>query len=74
MSSTTAPNSSTSTYNPTDSVLMYLNTWDFDESLIFSGKGGSKNNFLINLYLQQEKNEKNFKQKLQIERRRSSLT
>ena len=46
---------------PTDSVLMYLNTWDFDESLIFSGKGSAKNNFLINLYLQQEKTEKNFK-------------
>jgi len=46
---------------PTDSVLMYLNTWDFDESLIFSGKGSAKNNFLINLYLQQEKTEKSFK-------------
>jgi hypothetical protein len=46
---------------PTDSLLIYLNTWDFDESLIFSGKGSAKNNFLINLYLQQEKNEKNFK-------------
>ena len=46
---------------PKDSLLIYLNTWDFDESLIFSGKGGAKNNFLINLYLQQEKNEKKFK-------------
>lgn len=52
---------------PKDSVLMYLNTWDFDESLIFSGKGGSKNNFLINLYLQQEKNEKNFKQNYKLD-------
>lgn len=51
---------------PTDSVLMYLNTWDFDESLIFSGKGSSKNNFLINLYLQQEKTEKNFKQNYRL--------
>ena len=24
---------------PKDSLLLYLNTWDFDESLIFSGKG-----------------------------------
>jgi len=46
---------------PQDSLLIYLNTWDFDESLIFSGKGSAKNNFLINLYLEQEKNEKNFK-------------
>ena len=40
---------------PQDSLLLYLNTWDFDESLIYSGKGSIKNNFLINLYLQQEK-------------------
>ena len=46
---------------PKDSLLIYLNTWDFDESLIFSGKGSAKNNYLINLYLQQEKNEKKFK-------------
>ncbi len=46
---------------PTDSLLIYLNTWDFDESLIFSGKGGAQNNFLINIFLQQEKNEKKFK-------------
>jgi len=46
---------------PKDSLLIYLNTWDFDESLIFSGKGSAKNNYLINLYLQQEKNEKEFR-------------
>lgn len=46
---------------PKDSLLIYLNTWDFDESLIFSGKGSGKNNYLINLYLQQEKRDKNFK-------------
>ena len=51
---------------PTDSVLMYLNTWDFDESLIFSGKGSSKNNFLIDLYLQQERAEKNFKENYKL--------
>lgn len=45
---------------PKDSLLMYLNTWDFDESLIFSGKGSAKNNFLIKLYLDQEKTEKSF--------------
>jgi len=46
---------------PNDSLLIYLNTWDFDESLIFSGKGSAKNNYLINLYLQQEKYQKTFK-------------
>jgi hypothetical protein len=43
---------------PSDSVLVRLNTWDFDESLVFSGKGSSKNEFLINLFLQNEKEEK----------------
>ncbi|MEN8124559.1 MAG: hypothetical protein ABFR32_05455 [Bacteroidota bacterium] len=46
---------------PQDSLLIYLNTWDFDESLIFSGKGSVNNNFMINLFLQQEKIEKKFK-------------
>jgi len=43
---------------PTDSILVRLNTWDFDESLVFSGKGSNKNEFLINLFLQNEKEEK----------------
>lgn len=46
---------------PKDSLLIYLNTWDFDESLIFSGTRASKNNYLIKLWLEQEKFEKNFK-------------
>lgn len=47
---------------PQDSLLIYLNTWgNFDESLIFSGKGSAKNNFLINLYLKQEKNDKEYR-------------
>ena len=40
---------------PRDSVLVRLNSWDFDESIVFSGKGSSKNEFLINLFLQNEK-------------------
>ncbi len=51
---------------PKDSLLIYLNTWNFDESLIFSGKGSAKNNYLINLFLQQEKNEKNIKYKYDL--------
>ncbi len=43
---------------PTDSILVRLNTWDFDESLVFSGQGSGKNEYLINLFLQNEKEEK----------------
>lgn len=42
---------------PKDSVLVRLNTWDFDESLVFSGKGSHKNEFLLNIFLQNEKEE-----------------
>ena len=52
---------------PKDSLLIYLNSWDFDESLIFSGKGSGKNNYLINLYLQQEQTEKNFKKNYKLD-------
>ncbi|SNR32136.1 hypothetical protein [Lutibacter flavus] len=43
---------------PKDSILIRLNTWDFDESIVYSGNGSSKNEFLINLFLQNEKEEK----------------
>ena len=42
---------------PSDSILVRLNTWEFDQSIVFSGKGSAKNEFLINLYLQNEKEE-----------------
>jgi len=45
---------------PKDSLLIRLNTWDFDESLVYSGKGAERNNFLINLYLENEKEDKLF--------------
>ncbi|WP_149275993.1 transaldolase [Pareuzebyella sediminis] len=37
-----------------DSLMMRLNTIDFDESLIFSGKGEEINNFLLELFLSHE--------------------
>ena len=37
-----------------DSILIRLNTIEFDESLVFTGKGSRKNNFLIDMYLQNE--------------------
>ena len=46
---------------PKDSVLLYLNTWDFDESLVYSGRGAEKNNFLIDLFLDHEKIERRFR-------------
>jgi len=47
-------------FMPKDSLVMRLNTWDFDESLIFSGKGANRNNFLMHLFLENEKQEKLF--------------
>ena len=43
-----------------DSVMLRLNTIDFDESLVFTGMGAKKNNFLIKLFLENEKDQKNF--------------
>ncbi|MDP2088087.1 MAG: hypothetical protein Q8J84_01655 [Flavobacteriaceae bacterium] len=45
---------------PNDSILVKLNTWDFDESIVFTGKGAEKNNFLINLFLITELEDRNF--------------
>ncbi|MBT8273787.1 MAG: hypothetical protein KJO77_08270, partial [Bacteroidia bacterium] len=39
---------------PNDSIMIRLNTYDFDESLVFTGKGSKKNNFLIELFIEQE--------------------
>lgn len=41
---------------PNDSLFFRLNTMEFDESLVFTGKGSKKNNYLINLFLENEKN------------------
>ena len=43
-----------------DSILIRLNTWDFDETLVFSGKGADKNNILIDWFLESEKEDKKF--------------
>lgn len=51
-----------------DSILMRLNTLEFDESLVFTGKGSRKNNFLIDMFLQNE-SERN-----QLSNRRYTLT
>ncbi len=43
---------------PSDSVMFRLNTYDFDESLVFTGEGARKNNYLIETYLANEREEK----------------
>ncbi|MGB5420001.1 TlpA family protein disulfide reductase [Algibacter sp.] len=43
---------------PQDSLLLRLNTLDFDESLVFSGKGDKVNNYFINEFLINEEEEK----------------
>ncbi|NNE32015.1 MAG: hypothetical protein HKN40_06565 [Winogradskyella sp.] len=43
---------------PTDSIMFRLNTYDFDESLVFTGNGAKKNNYLIKTYLTNEKEAK----------------
>jgi hypothetical protein len=40
---------------PSDSLLLRLNTWDFDESLVFAGKGADRNNVLLDCFLEEEK-------------------
>lgn len=43
---------------PNDSIMFRLNTKEFDESLVYTGKGAKKNNYLINLFLNREIEEK----------------
>lgn len=40
---------------PQDSVMARLNTYDFDESLVYTGNGAKKNNWLIKSFLENEK-------------------
>ena len=47
---------------PKDSLLIRLNTWNFDETLVFSGKGAERNNLLIDSFLESEKERKIFYQ------------
>ena len=47
---------------PKDSLLIRLNTWNFDETLVFSGKGAERNNLLIDSFLESEEERKIFYQ------------
>ena len=41
-----------------DSIMMHINTHDFDESIVYNGIGAKKNNYLINLLLKLEKEDR----------------
>ncbi|QOD61630.1 hypothetical protein H9I45_04050 [Polaribacter haliotis] len=45
---------------PNDSLMLRLNTWDFDESLVFTGKGAERNNILIDCFLEDENDNRFF--------------
>ncbi|RWW96651.1 TlpA family protein disulfide reductase [Flavobacterium cerinum] len=42
-------------FDKNDSLMVSINTSNFDESIVFSGNGDKKNNFMMDLYLMQEK-------------------
>lgn len=44
---------------PGDSLVLHLNTRDFDESLNYSGRGAAKNNLLMSLFLMNQNEHKN---------------
>lgn len=52
---------------PQDSILFRLNTYDFDESLVFTGKGARKNNYLLRIFLENELESKNLMDYSQLE-------
>ncbi|MCI2228342.1 hypothetical protein MC378_04115 [Polaribacter sp. MSW13] len=43
-----------------DSLMLRLNTWDFDESLVYAGKGAERNNILLDCFLEDEKSNRFF--------------
>ena len=46
-------------FDKNDSLMIRLNSLDFDNTLSFCGKGDEKNNFLIDLYLKNENDKSN---------------
>lgn len=41
-------------FEPGDSLMIFLNPLEFDESLAFSGYGSERNNFLVDMFLENE--------------------
>lgn len=46
-------------FDKNDSLMVRINPIDFDESIVFCGRGDEKNNFLIDLFLKNQENRKN---------------
>ncbi|WP_157503240.1 TlpA family protein disulfide reductase [Mangrovimonas xylaniphaga] len=51
---------------PKDSIMLRLNTLDFDESLVFTGIGSKKNNYLIKSFLEDENEDMHKKEFFQM--------
>lgn len=50
------PESQVMYIEPGDSIIIWLNTFDFDESLNFSGDGAEKSDFLLEIFLKNQHN------------------
>lgn len=46
-------------FEKNDSIKVHIDSKDFDESIIFCGRGDRKNNFLMEMYLRNEKDKNN---------------
>ncbi len=46
-------------FDKNDSLMVSIDPQDFDNSIVFSGRGDQKNNFLMEMYLQNEKDRDN---------------
>jgi hypothetical protein len=46
-------------FDKNDSVMVHVNSNEFDESMVFCGRGDEKNNFLMEMYLTNEKDKDN---------------
>ena len=46
-------------FDKNDSIKVHIDSKDFDESIIFCGRGDEKNNFLMDMYLRNEKDKNN---------------
>ncbi len=46
-------------FDKNDSIMVRLNTYNFDESIVFCGRGDEKNNFLVEVYLRNQEDKNN---------------
>lgn len=53
-------------FDKNDSLMVSINTNDFNQSIVFSGKGARKNNFMMELFLQNEHDKNRFTRKYEF--------